>query len=430
MAVDTKVGTFQTGTGAVSSTVTQSGWSFQPKFLYLHWIGRTESTDTVGRQTYTQGWGFVAGSSDQRCATTTSIDAGASSDGGLYYTAANCIAVCDGAGAATGLMALQSFDSGGFTLVVNDVMPASITVQYWAIGGSDITNVVTGTQTLAASTTGNVSVTGLTSASWEFGMFLTIPNNTDPITSKTDRCMLAFGAALSAAKQFVFAGGQDDNSATMDTAAYIYDGECIVNQSTTTPTSLVDRATFVSWQSDGYTVNVLEKDANVRKVFYVVFAGGSWDISGVTTVNDTSTTYSVSGLSFAPKAGLFVSANRAKSTQDTPTTDHRQSFGIFDSASNRSVMAILDENGTANAEVTTLVEFDAVYARISTASAIEALADVVSMDSGGVTFVGDDADPTASYCAVVTVGDNPITFIGARPSGLAGQRQHNQIIVQ
>ena len=402
MTISSKSGSFQTGTGAATTTVAVTGSGFTPNMILFHWVGRTEAVDAIGAANYTQGWGFAAGAGDQRAATTTSINAGASSDGGMYINAANCIAVCDAAGAVTGLLALQSFDADGFTLVVNDAMPASITVQWWAFGG--LTNVVTGMQTLAASTTGNVSVTGLAFAP-DFGFFISIPDSSAIPFSKGDRCMLGFGVALSSSAQAVIAGGQDDGSANMDTGAYLYNAEVSAVQSVTTPTSLLDRASFVSWNSDGYTVNVLEKDANARRVFYMVCKGASWGVNGITTVNDITTDIVVSGLAFAPQSGMVFSANRALSTQVTPTSDHRPTFGFFNSTSSRSALAILDENGTANAEITTAAEFDEVYIRISTASAIEALMDVKSMDSGGVTFIMDDDDPTLSHAIVVTVGE-------------------------
>jgi len=407
MALSTAVGTFQTGVGAVASTTVKTGLGFLPKAIFFTWNGRTESTDTTARANNQSGYG-IATAAGGFSVTMLSEDAGASAVGANYHTNVNCICTVDNAGAVSGLMALQTFDADGFTLVVNDVMPASLTIQFWAFGGEDITNVASGIHLLASSTTGNVSVTGLAFQP-DFGVFIAGNLSASPPAGIATRSSLMIGAAKSVAKQFVLAGGSDDASATMDTGAYIYDAECYAMQDPNTLTLAVDRATFVSWNSDGYTVNVLEKAANQTRIFYLVFKGASWDISGINTQTDTSTAITISGLAFAPQAGGVFSASRAKSAQDTPTTDHQSSIGLFTSITNRSTQFLIDENGTANAEVTTGIEFDEVYGNISTASAVQGLMDVQSMDSGGVTFIMDDADPVASYCAVITVGGASVT---------------------
>jgi len=403
MAVSVATGSFNTGTGAVSSTTAVGSLGFQPLAILLAWNGRTEAVDTVGTANNQLGYG-IATAAGGFSVTMLSENGGTSAVGANYHNADNCICTVNNAGAVSGLMALQSFDAGGFTLVVNDVMPADFRVMYWAFGGSDITNVASGTHLLASGTTGNVSVTGLAFQP-EFGIFIAGNLTGAPPSGLATRSTIMIGAAKSDTKQFVLAGGADDASATMDTGAYLYDDECYAMQDANTLTSAVDRATFVSWNSDGYTVNVLEKAAEQRRIFYLVFKGGSWDISGIQTQTDTTTAITISGLSFAPKAGGVFSASRAVSTQDTPTTHHQGSVGFFTSASNRVAQIVLDEHGTANAEVTTAIEFDAVYGNISTASAIQGLMDVQSMDSGGVTFIMDDADPSQSFCSVITVGD-------------------------
>ena len=170
MALSTAVGTFQTGVGAVASTTVKTGLGFLPKAIFFTWNGRTESVDTTGRANNQSGYG-IATAAGGFSVTMLSEDAGAAAVGANYHNAVNCICTVDNAGAVSGLMALQTFDADGFTLVVNDVMPASLTIQFWAFGGADITNVASGIHLLASSTTGNVSVTGLAFQP-DFGVFI------------------------------------------------------------------------------------------------------------------------------------------------------------------------------------------------------------------------------------------------------------------
>ena len=54
------------------------------------------------------------------------------------------VAVMTAAGVVDGLLDLQSFDSDGFTLVVDDVMPRDQRISYLALGGTGLTNAATG----------------------------------------------------------------------------------------------------------------------------------------------------------------------------------------------------------------------------------------------------------------------------------------------
>ena len=87
----------------------------------------------------------------------------ASNDGSVAADNSVCITV-DGAGTVDGRLDINSFDADGFTLIVDDVTPANITVFYEAWGGTDITAAVVGDIAEPAATgTQNYTVSGFTS---------------------------------------------------------------------------------------------------------------------------------------------------------------------------------------------------------------------------------------------------------------------------
>jgi hypothetical protein len=94
---------------------------------------------------------------------------------------------------------------------------------------------------------------------------------------------------------------------------------------------------------------------------------------------------------------MFISHGQAESTSDTIQNEDRLSIGAFSSLTARGAQGILDENGVTDSEVTTAIEFDEVYVNVSTASAIDGLMDVKSIDADGFTMVMDDADPAAAF---------------------------------
>lgn len=401
MATEVHTGIFNTGTGAASTTKQVTGLGFQPKGIVFFWNGRTEATDTVGRTNMRVGSGITDGTNDRAIAAY-DLDNSAGTDSGNYLSTGGCIVVTDGTGAVSGELALQSFDSDGFTLVVNTQMPLDLRVMYFAIGGSTITNVAVGTQTLPASTTGSQSVTGL-SFQPEFGFFIGCELSGNG--GSDSRSGFGFGTAISATSEATMGVGADDAAATTDTGGYIYTGECVTVPSTSNPTNIDGRAEFTSWNSDGYTLNVLEMPGFDRDVLYFVVEGGSWSIDTITTQTDTTTEMSISGLSFAPNGGIIFSTHRTESTQDTGTTPLSCSFGVFHSTTDRWSLGTLNEDGLSTSEIDLAVEHDAVYVNIATDATVQGLMDVQSMNNDGVDFIMDDADPSGVLAIVVTAGD-------------------------
>jgi hypothetical protein len=82
------------------------------------------------------------------------------------------------------------------------------------------------------------------------------------------------------------------------------------------------------------------------------------------------------------------------------------SVGMATSASERVAQAMLHEDAVGTAEVSTALRTDAVYANISTATAIQALMDVTDMTVDPMQLVMDDADPAASLVMMAVWGSS------------------------
>ena len=191
----------------------------------------------------------------------------------------------------------------------------------------------------------------------------------------------------------------------MDTGGYAYNGECLAVLSASNPTtSPVCRDTFVSWLSNGFRLNRLES----LQAFYalcMVVKGPQAAIASLTTQTDTTTDIVASGLAFAPELALFASHCKALSTQDTAVAIDEMSIGAATSTTERGAHSSLDENGTGNAEITTAIEYDAVYINLTDAGgSVSGLMDVKSFDSGGITCIMDDADPAAAFVGCLLIG--------------------------
>jgi hypothetical protein len=148
VAFSAKVGAFNTGTGAVASTVVVNDVGFQPVALIVWYsLSTSTGTDSTGAGNLNYGIGFATGASDRRTCSIQVENGSNSADTDRFTTDAALVQTITIGGATAGLLDVQSFDSGGFTLVVDDQFPSSIRVHYLALGGSDITNAATGSFT-------------------------------------------------------------------------------------------------------------------------------------------------------------------------------------------------------------------------------------------------------------------------------------------
>ena len=404
MAVSTKAGVFTIASTDTVGTTQAITCGFQPKAIFFWWMGDSSATDAITNQTARYGFGFASSTTARYACGTTSLHSAANvSAGRALRNDAFCVTAIEaGSSGADGLIDISSFDANGFTTIVDDQLPATLRISYMAIGGGDITDVSLNFLTTPAAT-GNFSVTGLTFQP-NFVLFMTNNLTTDPNIGSTSRGFQMVGAAVSSSQRGVVTIGEGpESNATSENDSYAYDAECIAIQQTT-PTTVASRADFVSFNSDGYTVNFTEVTGSGYKVPWIAIKGGNWVVGSLLTQTDTTTDIVESGFGFQPAATMLFSHNMAKSTQDTPQSDGRLSIGAFTSTSERTAQAYLGEDNLANTDNSTGIEHDEVYLNISTASAVQGLMDVKSVDSNGFTLIMDDADPTQSFVWYFSVG--------------------------
>jgi hypothetical protein len=418
MAVFTKVGSFNTGTGAIGSTVVVNDVGFQPKVVLFWWNGRTGTVDASGRANHKRGFGVGTSATDRRYVTALSQDTPTSMLTNAMQGNAACIGVTTTADAIDGLMDIQSIDSGGFTLVVDDVFTASYRVHYMAIGGNEITDAVTGQFTApAAGGTGTQDVTGL-SFQPDFLMVFTTGQASANNTVRADSRMM-IGAATSAANDAVWSAGSNDGAANAQAMSYARGGDVIALFNTTV-TGIDDRAEFTSFLSDGFRLNWTAVAAGGSFIFFLAMKGGRLQVGTDNTFTNTSTPIELGGY-WVPRGGLIVSACKPQDSSGTPSDDDEWSMGAFSSTSERVAMSTADDDAAATAIVSTGVSHDQVYQNLNAnTGAVEGEMDVSAIGAESVTFIMDDADPVASFFWYVIVAQ---TFVfqtnsgGITPSG-------------
>lgn len=144
-----------------TTNFSETGLAFQPKALIVASHNKTQSTVDTSQPHDERTIGFATGAAARSYVSIIDKDAAANADVGVAH---NTDAVYGNQSTATaiaieGLMDLVSFDSGGFTAVMDDADPTQEFVWYLAIGDSAVTSytataaLTAGSATLAATAT-------------------------------------------------------------------------------------------------------------------------------------------------------------------------------------------------------------------------------------------------------------------------------------
>lgn len=389
-------------TDVATTTYTVSGLGFEPKAIRFYWMGLDSASVDAASQTTSErrGIGFASSTSSRRCVGTFGLDnAGAMDTDSIARNDAVAVTT-DGAGAVTGLLDLNSITSDGFTLIVDDQVPASITVFWEAWGGTDITTVTIGDIAEPAATgTQNYTATGFTASGTGQVVMLAGVQSTAAVNTgavSDSGLYVGFTTGTSAANNIVVLGNNDEGSAAADCDGYGRAGQCVamITVAGGNPSAL---AILSAWGTDLFTLNWTARATTSRRSIYMAIKGGSWVAGGYTIAgNSLNATATVSGLSFAPIGISTMGRMTTESAAGTATVQDRISLGSGSSTSSRRAQGIWDEDATANQEINHVIEYDSVLAFPSNAGALVAAYDINAMNSDGFQIIVDLAGGVAS----------------------------------
>ena len=405
MAVSTFVGAFNIGVGIAGTTVdvTPSGCTISGTSIIFLWTaGRSNGIDASGRGNRLKSFGWAISTSDRRAQASQSQDAAAAATGGSAMSDAACLLSITTGTTPDGAADFDSWLSNGARLIIDDQFNINLRVHYWLITGLDNAESVTWQDT--SSTGDKVITTGLSFQPTAEVFIATVVDGAPPSGRAGNEMIgIGFAVASGAGNQATYTGGNDEGSANGDADSYCLDDECLASMTAGGGTTLGSRWTFVSQNSNGFTLNQTIIPATLCYNFGVALKGGSWAVKSVTTQTDTTTDINTSSLGFTPAGAFLISACKAEHTAGTPTIHDSWSWGATD-GTNRGAQAGMDEDGVANMEVTTAIEHDEVYASINTSSVVEGLMDLKTW-ADPITFIMDDADPSAKFVSMLVVGN-------------------------
>jgi len=283
MTINTKIGSFNTGTGGATTTVAVTDVGFTPKALYV--VDEIHHDRNNGRDHRRKhgavGFGFVTAAARNLCYVQWEDNSATGDNDTRWYNDA-CVAILTIAGAVDG----PSSISNPLTPAVlhwwwMTMFAASYHISYLAIGGDASVEVATGTTTTPAAT-GNSS-------------------NTDPElfaepVIHVGRSWHNIGCARSTQPNSVLRAGESNqgvsgvngrNVTPIDAYSYSYGSECLGMPENYT-NGMAERAAFVSFDALGFTLNFLETVQH-EHLWMACIKGGAARVENLTTRTDGTT---------------------------------------------------------------------------------------------------------------------------------------------
>ena len=407
MALSSKSGQFAAGTADTTTEVT--GLGFIPKAIIFFAVDQL-----------TAGSDFVAGSGGMAVGFTDGTNhrysgwAGdnnvATSNTGTSYSTSKCIGIMNDGTPTVDNEATCAFDADGFTLTWNSTPGSAWLIGYWAVGGSDITNVNVGSVAMDTDL-GAQSVTGP-------GFQPTIAfvmHSSATAAGTAAGAKFGFGVAVSSAKEAAVALNVADG-ATMSSTV---NSECRFSSANTimglANPAIELAADFTQFTANGFDINFSDASPSAYLFSYLVIKGGQWDC-GTSATPASATTQSVASMSFQPTTmGIFGSEPTAV---DSNTGGAKTAIGAAVSTSTETscvaqhtdVINTTMSRGNENAKI------------LSLGSTIEA--DFTSFNSNGWTITWA-VNPASRLTMWWAGADN-----AAAPSGWGGllSDQRNRIV--
>ncbi len=310
--------------------------------------------------------------------------------------ATKCIKAITGASTVVFAADLVSLDADGFTVDFTTANATAYLINYFALGGSDLTNVALKAFTSAAAT-GNQATTGVgfqPDAIYALGADNSASNNGT-----------TFGLMKSASQR-----GSSCQAANATTGGRV--------QKTTKCYTMLDGATvrceadLVSLDSDGFTWNWTTASANTHTIYALCLKGGSYTV-GNFTQKTSAGSQATTGIGFTPTglltlsvgltAGAAADPNQALMMSAASDATHRATVQYGAGVGSLAVVdrAIVYGNYT----------IDGLATKVSDA-------DLTSFDADGFTCNYGTADATAREVIFLAVGNAAVAaLVVDRPRG-------------
>lgn len=377
-----KVGNFSKSQAtAPAIQVVNHGLGETPKALIL-WSAGGITVD------FNLGFGFYDGTT-QKSVSVASRDKRSTGEASSLRTE-KALTIAEYDGSVVAEADIQSWDATSFTLNWTTNSGASTALHYIVIGGSDISARVV--EWTAPASTGPTSVTGL--------------------GFQPDVVLHAFARLSDAEAQGIIGlGSMDGAGGQWGTTVYSVDGladtdtqrgqtnsACL--HAIDSDLSILRQASFVSMDSDGFTVNVTTAPAWTNNIISLALEGLSAQAGSF--IKGIGTSQAITGVGFQPDFVIFSSFQ--ESAQANPIPHSYFGFGASDGTTEGS-STISDTDALTQSDVHSRDASTKAFTKSNNQDGfVDASADLVSMDSNGYTLDWTTNDASATEILYLALG--------------------------
>lgn len=277
MALDVEHGSFAKQASTGNQTVTMSG-SFVPKFI-IFYGDKHHTADGIVNDEYSAFRGWTS-TTESAAWASSMVSNNKNGQAGLHD---GCLLILDQDDTVEAEADIVSMSAGEF--VINFTTNANTTASrifYVAIGGADLTDIKIGAAALNTST-GNQSFTPTTFTP-KIGFFAAVGTMTTFPTSSVGNQGTGVGVAVSSSKRFSVGQavkGDKGHSHFEDTKCLVYP--------LSSDTALDFEADFVSFNTDGFTINITDAPTTADQLVYVLLGGTNLNVDAGSFTSPTTT---------------------------------------------------------------------------------------------------------------------------------------------
>jgi hypothetical protein len=393
-----------TNTGA-SATNAVTGLGFKPGVIILWHNEMAVSTDTITDPSHLSGgFGFATSPTNRACIGKSAGGSGSTNrrgEGRIHDNA--CIIFLNQSAGLDGRVDLQSFDSGGFTLVNDAALTAAYRVFYIAIPQGIQANIVFHA---IPNATGNTDTNGV-GFQGNVGIMIGSGKDNTSYNASVSRPGYTIGMFKSGTEQKTMSGADEYDAGANQCRARTEQNTAsafrMSHYAGTTPS--FEQCFFSTWLSDGFRVNWTTNNFTAgTKLATLVMDMDEVFVGHLATVNTLNADLVASGFGFAPKAAFTMMSGFS---WNGGAADDTCFYGGFSSTSSRGVCGWSRNHDSGNnGDASIGLEFDQACAFIINAGGGWAGEyDVQSMDSGGFTLNVDNPDANIPPIHYIAFGD-------------------------
>jgi hypothetical protein len=396
------VGNFTKITSGTTQNVAH-GLGETPKAIILWTAGKTNANLDAN---YRFGFGFSDGTTDKSVANSSLDNSNPTSSS--RRIANKVITIIDSGGTVSAEADLQSMDSTNFTLSWSTNNATAYRLHFIAVGGRRVSAKVLG-WTMRTST-GNQSVTGVgfqpdvvLHAHAGSGFTATPP-------STSGSAALGLSAMDVNGGQWANAIFSTDGASSSDAQRYERGDQCVVAIGGSL--SKTKEASFVSMDSDGFTIDYSTASSSASQVISLALKGVSASAGTFTKTTAAATaSQQITGVTSIPRLVMLASVNN---TATTSVAAHaRFSFGASD-VTTPGAVTFQDTDGLNPSSVDAVDRTIVLHQKVNNNTQTDdAEATVSSFDQGGFTLSWGINDAVATEYGYVALGARRVVVIGS-----------------